>query len=111
MSKKQVIELEWFNINEKLPDPYTDILFKTQLNKYITAGYYCYRNGSRIKTEDDKYYLIKDITEWCYYPNFSYSKQDININLYPSLEVDDGSIVLTEDKLNELINEVDNVRI
>jgi hypothetical protein len=45
------------------------------------------------------------------FPLFSYA-QDISVDLDPSCEVDDdGSVVLTEDKLTELISEVDNVRI
>jgi hypothetical protein len=44
-------------------------------------------------------------------PFFSYA-QDISVDLDSSCEVDDdGSVVLTEDKLTELISEVDNVRI
>ena len=42
---------------------------------------------------------------------FSYA-QDISVDLDPSCEVDDdGSVVLTEDELTELISEVDNVQI
>ena len=60
-----------------------------------------------IKIEADRSIVITDYTDSL----FSYA-QDISVDLDPSCEVDDDdSVILTEDKLTELISEVDNVRV
>lgn len=108
MSKKQVIELEWFSVDEKLPDVGKSCLIRLSKDVVLTDWYYDSYWGSPCT---DIYYSEMEVIEWCYTPLFSYA-QDISVDLDPSCEVDDdGSVVLTEDKLTELISEVDNVRI
>jgi hypothetical protein len=82
MSKKQVIELEWFSVYEKLPDdnyssyPYS----KNLLIKVIwRAGKLVINNGN-YNFKDREFYINQQIPaslintpviEWCYCPNFA----------------------------------------
>jgi hypothetical protein len=109
MSKKQVIELEWFSVDEKLPDVSKSCLIKLDNNWVL---FDCYYNKYWYSLEYSLHnYSGRKVIEWCYLPLFSYA-QDISVDLDSSCEVDDdGSVILTEDKLTELVNEVDNVRV
>jgi len=67
MSRKQTIELEWFNIEDKEPDPLTPIItdwdYSYILVKEEDSGYYVKANDV-----DDFSITKSDFTEWAYYP-------------------------------------------
>ena len=114
MSKKQVIELEWFSVDEMLPDVGKSCLIR--LDNGVVLNDWYYDSYWYCEFETLHSYYKREVIEWCYYPNFADSlfsyAQDISVDLDSSCEVDDdGSVILTEDKLTELISEVDNVRI
>lgn len=82
MSVKEVIELEWFDVNDKLPDANRTIFMKIKyptLSTVTKVGYYSNRGSDFADTEG--YYISKQrrevndstteygvVTEWCYYP-------------------------------------------
>ena len=71
MSKKQVIELEWFSVDEALPERRTKCLVRLTSNYILTSTY-----------DDEWWYhvdvdLQSEVIEWCYYPLFSYVNEDV----------------------------------
>lgn len=72
MSKKQVIELEWFSVDEKLPKFRTKCLVRLKSN-YVLTSIYDFDEGWYQVDVD----LQSEVIEWCYYPLFSYVNEDV----------------------------------
>lgn len=78
----------------------------------VTDTFVCYSGTQAWDTWDefiDDFDDINIMRYWNLCPSWIFSNR-FTIDLDPSCEVDDdGSVILTEDELTELINEVDNV--
>lgn len=70
MSRIETIQLEWFSVDEMLPEQNSEILIKTNWWKTCKSNYHEENQTYKITFDkewnDEKEY--KDITEWCYYP-------------------------------------------
>jgi hypothetical protein len=64
MSRKQTIELEWFTLQEKLPEENTPIITDYSDRVLTKTDDNCYENHFG----NDFYITDNEFTEWAYYP-------------------------------------------
>lgn len=65
MSRIETIQLEWFSVDEKLPDDYKTIIARFKDDSGVTIGEY--NDGTLEITYDDWHELKDRYKEWCYY--------------------------------------------
>jgi hypothetical protein len=68
MSKKQVIELEWFSVDEALPDVGKSCLIRMSNSKVLLDYYYADEWLSML--DHDNLPSSHKVIKWCYTPLF-----------------------------------------
>lgn len=57
-----MIKLQWFNVEDKLPDVNTTVFIRT----YEDVIYYCTYNNNCFDSSNELTYFNYDVKEWCY---------------------------------------------